>query len=99
MINHDVVELVQQRHLRNFGHVVRMMPIRTPNLLLYGRVEGRRPVGRPRKRWWLHVVGEDCELLGITLQEADQLARNRGVVRSIGCLRVLTYWCRRNIVK
>jgi len=57
-------------------HIVRMMPCRTLTLLLYGRVEGRRPVGRPRK-CWLDVVGEDCKLLGITLQEADQLARNR----------------------
>jgi len=53
-----------------------MMPFRTPNVLLSRGVEGWRPVGRPRKRW-LDVVGEDCKLLGITLQEADQLAKNR----------------------
>jgi len=59
-----------------FGHVVRMTPFRTANVLLYGRVEGRTPVGTPRKRW-LDVAGEDWKLLCITLQEADQLARNR----------------------
>jgi len=55
---------------------VRMMPFRIPNALLYGRGEGKRPVGSPIKRC-LDGVGEDCKLLGITLQEADQLARNR----------------------
>jgi len=39
---------------------VRMMPCRTPSLLVYGRFDGRRPVGRPRKRW-LDVVGKDCK--------------------------------------
>jgi len=47
--------------------------------VLYGRVEGESPLGRPRKRW-LDVVGEDCRLFGITLQESDQFARNPGVV-------------------
>jgi len=95
VINHDVVDLVRQR-LKYFGHVVDMMSFRTPNVLLYRRAEGRRPVGRPRKRW-LDVVGEDCKLLGITLQEADQLARNRVLWSrsvSIGCLSALTLWRR-----
>jgi len=51
------------------------MPFRTPNVLLYERDHwaDRESVG-----WmWLNVVGEDCKLLGITLQGADQLARNR----------------------
>jgi len=41
VINHDMVELVRQRRLRYFGHVVRMIPFRTPNFLLYGRVGGQ----------------------------------------------------------
>jgi len=34
VINHKVVELVRQKRMRYFGHVVRIMPFRTQNLLL-----------------------------------------------------------------
>jgi len=101
VINHDVVELVRQRRLRYFGHVVRMMPCRTPSLHLYGRVECRRPVGRPRKpaHWppWLDVVG----WMWLERTESTSVSRYRrqiswprtgcwGVVRSIGCLSAMT---------
>jgi len=88
VINHDVVELVRQRHLRYFGHVVHMMPFRTPNVLLYTDElragELRRPVGRPRN-CWLDVVGEDCKLVGITLQDACRsVDEEPGVVELFG---------------
>ena len=75
-VERDVVNRVRAKRLSYFGHVVRMQPARTPNILLYGRVHGRRSVGRPRKRW-LDNIREDCLILGITLEEADYMARDR----------------------
>ena len=74
-INRDVVNYIRSRRLSYFGHVVRMSPSRIPNIMLYGRVHGKRPVGRPRKRWFDNVR-DDCKILGFTVEEADQLARD-----------------------
>ena len=41
-----------------------------------GRVQGKRPVGRTRKRWIDNLL-ENGETVGITLEEADHLARDR----------------------
>jgi len=53
------------------GYVVCMMSHPTPTVtvtvLLYGRVEGKRPVGRPDKQW-LDVIEEGNKILGITWQ-------------------------------
>ena len=72
---------------RTLGHVVRMSPNRIPNIMLYGRVHGKRPVGMPKKRW-LDNVREDCKILGLTVEDADQLARDRARWRS-GVTRLL----------
>ena len=64
-----------------FGHVARMWSSRIPNIMMYGRVQGRRPVGRPKKRW-LDNVREDCHLLDMNMEYADRLARNRVQWRS-----------------
>jgi len=53
-----------------------MDPSRMPNILLHGRVEGTWPRGRPKKRW-LNVVREDCNIIGLTLPEAEHLATTR----------------------
>ena len=42
----------------------------------YGRVHGKRPVGRPKKRW-LDNVRDHCKILGLTVEKADQLARDQ----------------------
>ena len=68
--------MLQQRRLTYFGHVVHMGPERFPNILLYGHISGTRPRGRPRKTW-IDNVREDCELFGLSLVEADRLAKDR----------------------
>ena len=68
--------VLQQRRLTYFGHVVRMGPERFPNILLYGHISGTRHRGRLRKRW-IDNVQEDCESLGLSLVEADRLAKDR----------------------
>ena len=76
-ITRDVVDRIQERRLRYFGHVVRMNSSRTPNIALYGRVEGKRSRGRPRKSWTDNVK-EDGEAMGMSLVQADRIARDRG---------------------
>ena len=55
--------------------------------MLYGRVHGKIPVDRPRKRWFENVR-KDCKILGLTVEEANQLARDRARWRS-GVIRLL----------
>jgi len=69
-VNRDMVNTVRQKRLLYFGHVVSMLPPRVPNLLLYGRVEGTRPPGRPRKRW-LDGLRKDFKIASITEREAE----------------------------
>jgi hypothetical protein len=40
-----------RRRLRWAGHVVRMGEERGVHRLLVGKPEGKRPLGRPRRRW------------------------------------------------
>jgi len=75
-ISEDIVERIQARRLRYFGHVVRMDQHRLPNIALYGRVEENRPKGRPRKRW-LDNVTDDCYHGGWSIVEATHLATDR----------------------
>ena len=50
-ITEDIVDKIQERRLKYFGHGFRMDNCRLRNIALYGRVEGSRARGRPRKRW------------------------------------------------
>src|SRR5271163_4714295 len=75
-VSRDIVNEIRQRRLAYFGHIVRMELSRSPNILLYGQVHGSRPRGRPRKRW-MDGVRDDCRNIGITLEEAEHMARDR----------------------
>jgi hypothetical protein len=44
-------QLVKWRRMRWAGHVVRMGEGRVVHKVLVGKAEGRRPLGRPRRRW------------------------------------------------
>jgi hypothetical protein len=69
----DVVQKIQRKRLRYFGHVTRMEPTRYPNLALYGRVHGTRKRGQPKKRW-LNNIEDDCKDMGLNMVEATRLA-------------------------
>ena len=72
----DINEVLQTRRLTYFGHVSRMEKDRYPNILMHGYTHGRRPRGRPRKRW-LENITEDCEALNLTIQQASRLTNDR----------------------
>jgi hypothetical protein len=47
----NIVRMIKSRRMRWAGHVARMGEGRGVYRVLVGRPEGKRPVGRPRRRW------------------------------------------------
>jgi hypothetical protein len=47
----SIVRVIKARMMRLAGHVARMGEVRGAYNILVGRPEGRRPLGRPRRRW------------------------------------------------
>jgi hypothetical protein len=47
----SIVRMIKARRMRWVGHVARMREKRNAYMLLVGKPEGRRPLGRPRRRW------------------------------------------------
>ncbi|KAJ4442298.1 hypothetical protein ANN_12166 [Periplaneta americana] len=87
----DMIRDIKSRRLRWAGHVARMGESRTAYRVLVGRPEGKRPLGRPRRRWEdnikmdLRVVGYDDRHWINLAQDRD---RWRAYVRAAMNLRV-----------
>ena len=47
----NIVQVIKSRRLRLAGHVARMVEGRGVYRVLVGKSEGKRPLGRPRRRW------------------------------------------------
>jgi hypothetical protein len=47
----NIIRVIKSRRKRWAGHVARMGEGRGAYRILVGRPEGRRPLGRPRRRW------------------------------------------------
>jgi hypothetical protein len=71
----NIVQVVKSRRIRWAGHVARMGEDRGVHRVLVGKPEGKRPLGRPSRRWednirWIFrtlegVVGTGWSWLGI----------------------------------
>jgi hypothetical protein len=47
----SIIRIIKSRRMRWAGHVARMGAKRNAYRILVGRPEGKRPLGRPRRRW------------------------------------------------
>jgi hypothetical protein len=47
----SIIKMIKSRRMRQAGHVARMGERRNVYRILVGKPEGRRPLGRPRRRW------------------------------------------------
>jgi hypothetical protein len=47
----SIIRAIKARRMRWAEHVARMEDVRGAHNILVGRSEGRRPLGRPRRRW------------------------------------------------
>ena len=87
----NIVRVIKSRRIRWAGHVVHMGEGRGVYRVLVGKPEGRRPLGRPRRRWEdnmrtdLREVGCGCVDWMDLAQDRD---RWRALVSAVMNLRV-----------
>jgi hypothetical protein len=48
----SIIRVIKSRRMRLAEHVTRMGEKRNAYRILVGKPEGKRPLGRPRRRWW-----------------------------------------------
>ena len=58
------MRVVKSRRLRWAGHVARMGERRDVHRVLVGKPEGKRPLGRPRRRWEDNIKMDLREVAG-----------------------------------
>jgi hypothetical protein len=87
----SIIRIIKSRRMRWAGHVARMGEKRNAYRLLVDKPEGKRPLGRPRRRWvdnirmYLGGVGwGDVDWIGL----AQDRNRWRALVNSVLNLRV-----------
>ena len=51
----NIVRVIKSRRMRWAGHVARMGEERAVYWVLVGKPEGRRPLGRPSRRWVVNI--------------------------------------------
>jgi hypothetical protein len=91
----DIIRQVKSRRMRWAGHVVRMGEERKMYKVLVGKPEGKRPLGRPRRRWedGIRMDLREIGLEGVDLiRLAQDKDRWRAVVSAVMSLRVLAPW-------
>jgi hypothetical protein len=88
----DIIRQIKSRRMRWAGHVARMGEGRNLYRVLVGKPEGKRPLGRPRRRW-VDGIKMDLEEIGSGVVERIHLAQDRdrwrAVVNAVMNLRVL----------
>jgi hypothetical protein len=52
----NIVRVIRSRRMRWTGHVARMGEERDVYRVWAGRLEGKRPLGRPRRRWEYNIL-------------------------------------------
>jgi hypothetical protein len=72
----NIVKVITSRRMRWVGHVARMGEGRGVYRVLVGRPEGRRPLGRPRRRWEDNIK-MDLREIGIDGANWIRLGRDR----------------------
>ena len=87
----NIVRVVKSRRMRWAGHVARMGEKRGVHRVLVGKPEGKRPLGRPRRRWEDNIKMDLQEMVGGCgdwMEIAQDRDRWRALVSTVMNLRV-----------
>ena len=79
----NIVRVIKSRRMRWAGHVARMGEERGVYRFLVGKTEGRRPLGRPRRRW-VDNIRMDLQEVGCRHMDWIGLAQDRDRWRTLG---------------
>ena len=72
----NIVRVIKSIRLRWAGHVARMEEGRSAFKILTGKPTGKRPLGRPRRRWEDNIE-MDLKEIGINTRNWVDLAQDR----------------------
>ena len=78
----NIVRVIKSRRMRWVGHVARMGEERGVYRVLVGKPEGRRPLGRPRRRW-ADNIRTDLQEVGCVYMDWIGLAQDRDRWRTL----------------
>jgi hypothetical protein len=78
----NIIRMIKSKRMRWAGHVARR--------LLVGKPEGRRPLGRPRRRW-VDKIKIDLREIGWDGMDWIDLAQDRDQWSSLKCWEVLEW--------
>jgi hypothetical protein len=87
----NIVRVVKSRRMRWAGHVARMGEKRGMHRVLVGKPEGKRPLGKPRRRWEGNIKMDVCEVgggHGDWMELSQDWDRWRALVSTVKNLRV-----------
>jgi hypothetical protein len=86
-----IIRIIKSRRMRWAGHVAQMGEKRNVYRLLVGKPEGKRPLGRTRRRW-IDNIKMDLVEIGVSVVDWIGLAQDRyswrALVNSVMNLRV-----------
>jgi hypothetical protein len=74
--------MIKSRRMRFAGHVARMGTKRKAYRILVGKPEGKRPLGRPRRRW-VDNIEIDLREIGWNGMDWVDLTRDRDQSRAL----------------
>jgi len=78
----NIVRVTKSRTMRWAGHVARICEERGVYRVLMGKPEGRRPLGRHRRRW-VDNIRTDLQEVGCGYMDWDGLALDRDKWRTL----------------
>jgi hypothetical protein len=78
----NIIRVIKSRRMRWAGHVTRMGEGRGAYRILVGRPEGRRPLGRPRRRWEDNIK-MDLQKVGCRGMDWIDMAQDRDRWRAV----------------
>jgi len=78
----SIVRMVKSRRMRWAGHVVHVGEDRGVQRVLVGKPEGKRPLGRPRRRWENNIK-MDLQEVGGGRGDRMELAQDRDRWRAL----------------
>ena len=82
----NIVRLIKSRRMRWTGHLARMEEGRGVHKVLVGKPEGKRPLGRPRRRWEDNIkmdLQEEGRGCGDWMELAQDRDRCRALVNTV----------------